>query len=74
MVGTSVVVESDAGALMVAKPQRLTKDQHSAMVHGKDIPCMCLNSKALGQAAPGLAAKLWRAEAGLDDLWRSLSI
>lgn len=73
MVGTSAVVESAAGALMVAKPWTLVKDQHSPMVHGKVILCMSPNSKALGQAAPGHAAKPWRAEVGLDDLRRSLS-
>ena len=73
VVGASAVVESAAGALMVAKPQRLMKDQRSPMVHGKAILCMSPNSKALGQAAPGLAAKPWRADVGLDDLQRSLS-
>lgn len=58
MVGTSVVMESAAGALMVAKPRRLLKDQRSPMVHGKDIPCMSPNSKASGQVPQGLLLSL----------------
>lgn len=73
MVGTPAAVESAASVLMVAKPRRLVKDQHSPVVQGKAILCISPNSKALGQAARGLAAKPWRAEAGLDNLQRSLS-
>lgn len=68
-----MVVESSTGALMVAKPWRLVKDQHSPVVDSKAILCMSPNSKTLCQAAPGLAAKPWKAEVGLDDLQRSLS-
>lgn len=73
VVGIFAVVESPGGALMVAKPQRLVKDQHSPMVPGKAILSMSPDSKALGQAAPRLSVKSWRAEGGLDDLQKSLS-
>lgn len=73
VVGTFAVVESAGGALMVAKPRRLVKDQRSPMVPGKAILHMSPDSQALGQAVPRLSAKPWRAEVGLDDLQRSLS-
>lgn len=68
LVGTFVVMEAAPGVLMVAKPWRLTNDQHSPMVHGKAILCLSSNSKTLGRAAPGLADKSWRAEVGLGNL------
>lgn len=68
-VGISTMGESAVGSLTLASLEAWEGSTVS-MVHTKIIPYGSPNSTALSQVDPGLPAKPWRAENGLDDILR----